>query len=90
MGNLNTGGVTLENFKRLALAITIIGALNWGVVGLFNYDVVSQFAGGYAKALARILYFAVGVSGLISLGLLFDHWKEDHSDSASVQKVEKA
>ncbi|MBD7985629.1 DUF378 domain-containing protein [Sporosarcina sp. Sa2YVA2] len=80
----------MENFKKLALAITIIGALNWGVVGLFNYDVVSQFAGGYAKMLARFLYFAVGLSGLISLGLLFDHWNEEHPNPTTAQKVEKA
>ena len=79
----------MENAKKIALAITIIGALNWGVVGLFKYDVVAQFAGGYAKALARLLYFTVGLSGLISLGLLFDHWKDDQTDYTPVQKVEK-
>ncbi|WOV86393.1 DUF378 domain-containing protein [Sporosarcina oncorhynchi] len=79
----------MENAKKIALAITIIGALNWGVVGLFNYDVVAQFAGGYAKALARLLYFVVGLSGLLSLGLLFDHWRDDQTDPAPIQKVEK-
>lgn len=79
----------MEKVKRLALAITIIGALNWGVVGLFSYDVVSQFAGGYAKALARFFFIAVGISGLISLSLLFEHWNGDESEKTSISAPEK-
>lgn len=62
--------------QRIALAITIIGALNWGVAGIFRFDVVAQMAGGSAEPLARFIYLLIGVSGLFNLGLLFDHWKE--------------
>ena len=62
--------------QKLALAITVIGALNWGVIGLFSFDVVAQFADGHAQPLARFFYIIVGVSGLITLGLLFDTLRE--------------
>lgn len=58
---------------KIALAITIIGALNWGVAGIFRFDVVAQMAGGSAEPLARFIYLVIGISGLINLGLLFDY-----------------
>ena len=61
---------------KIALALTIIGALNWGVAGLFRFDVVAQLAGGSAEPLARLIYIVIGVSGLFNLGLLFDHWRD--------------
>ena len=57
--------------QKLALAITIIGALNWGVIGLFSFDVVAQFADGHAQPLARFFYIIVGVSGLIITRIAF-------------------
>lgn len=59
--------------QKIALAITIIGALNWGVAGIFRFDVVAQMAGGTAEPLARFIYLIIGISGLINLGLLFDY-----------------
>ncbi|MFS0576566.1 DUF378 domain-containing protein [Sporosarcina sp. 179-K 3D1 HS] len=61
--------------QRLALALTIIGALNWGVAGLFRFDVVGQFGGGFSEPLSRFIYIAIGISGLVTLGLLFDQWR---------------
>ncbi|XUX07563.1 DUF378 domain-containing protein [Sporosarcina sp. UB5] len=75
--------------RKLALAITIIGALNWGVVGLFRFDVVAQFANGYAQPLARFFYSVVGVSGLISLGLLFDTWREENVEQVTLAEPEE-
>ncbi|MDN4609096.1 DUF378 domain-containing protein [Sporosarcina highlanderae] len=77
------------NVRKLALAITIIGALNWGVVGLFSFDVVAQFANGYGKPLARFFYVVVGVSGLTSLTILFDYLKERDENKAIVIEPEK-
>lgn len=62
--------------RKIALALTIIGALNWGVAGLFRYDVVAQLAGGFAEPLARLIYIVIGISGLINLGLLFGEWRD--------------
>lgn len=64
----------MDKVHRLALALTIIGALNWGVAGIFRFDVVAQLAGGATEPLARFIYLIIGISGLFTLGLLFDHW----------------
>jgi len=64
---------------KLALALTIIGALNWGVAGVFRFDVVAQFAGGATEPLARFIYLIIGVSGLFNLRLLFNQWR-DHDE----------
>ena len=62
----------LGTVHKIALALTIIGALNWGLVGLFRFDVVAELAGGFTEPLARLIYVLIGVSGLVNLGLLFD------------------
>jgi len=54
--------------QKIALAVTIIGALNWGVAGIFRFDVVAQMAGGTAEPMARFIYLVIGISGLINLG----------------------
>ena len=61
--------------QRIALALVIIGALNWGLAGLFRFDIVAELAGGSAEPLARFIYIIIGVSGLLSLGLLFEEWR---------------
>ncbi len=71
---------------RLALAITIIGALNWGVAGIFRFDVVAQMAGGSAEPLARFIYLLIGISGLFNLGLLFDHWRDRNDNRVPTPK----
>lgn len=56
---------------RLALVIVIIGALNWLLVGLFQYDLVAAIFGGTASFLSRTVYTIVGLAGLYSISLLF-------------------
>jgi len=58
-------------FDRIALALTIIGALNWGSIGLFKFDVVAWICGGQASVAARIIYVAVALAGIWCLSLLF-------------------
>lgn len=62
----------MQIIQRISLALVIIGALNWGLVGFFQFDVVAQLAGGSDQTLARLIYILIGISGLINLGLLFD------------------
>ncbi len=52
----------------IALALVIIGALNWLLVGLFNFNLVSTLFGNMS-VFSRIIYVLVGISGVISLGL---------------------
>ncbi|MDD3840035.1 MAG: DUF378 domain-containing protein [Clostridia bacterium] len=58
-------------FDRLALILVIIGALNWGLIGLFRFDLVASLFGGQASPLSRIIYFLVGIAGLYSIIFLF-------------------
>ena len=56
---------------RIALILVIIGALNWGSIGIFNFDIVGAIFGGQSTALARIIFTIVGIAGLWTIGLLF-------------------
>ena len=55
----------------LALNLSIIGSVNWGLVGLFKFDLVAWIFGGQAAAISRIIYAVVGLAGLWCLTLLF-------------------
>ncbi|EGQ24130.1 protein of hypothetical function DUF378 [Sporosarcina newyorkensis 2681] len=56
---------------RVALALVIIGALNWGLIGFFGFDLVATIFGGQNTILAKIIYAIVGLSGLAAIALLF-------------------
>ncbi len=56
---------------RISLILTIIGALNWGLIGLFKFDLVAWLFGGQDATLSRIIYTLVGVCGLWCISLLF-------------------
>ncbi len=66
--------------KRIALAFVIIGAINWGLVGLFSFDLVAAIFGGQNAALSRVIYTLVGISGLVSLAIFFDLMDVDIRD----------
>lgn len=54
----------------IALIIMIIGALNWGLVGIFQFDLVAAIF-GYASVVTRIIYTVVGIAGLWGIVMLF-------------------
>ncbi|MBP3656441.1 MAG: DUF378 domain-containing protein [Clostridia bacterium] len=56
---------------RLSLALVIIGAINWGLVGLFQFDLIAFLFGGQASLISRVLYTVVGAAGLWSISMLF-------------------
>ena len=56
---------------NIALVLVIIGALNWGSVGLFGVDVVAMLFGGQLSLMSRIIFSLVGIAGLWSITLLF-------------------
>lgn len=58
-------------FDKIALVLTIIGALNWGSVGLFSFDVVAWICGGSGALVARIIYTLVAIAGIWCVTLLF-------------------
>lgn len=61
----------MSAIQRTALVLTIIGAINWGLIGFFQFDLVAAIFGGQNAALSRIIYGLVGIAGLVNLGLLF-------------------
>ncbi len=61
----------MSGLQRIALLLTIIGAINWGLIGLFQFDLVAAIFGGQSSLISRIVYSLVGIAGLINLGLLF-------------------
>lgn len=56
---------------RVSLVLVIIGALNWGCVGLFRYDFVAALLGGSASAASRVVYTIVGLAGIWCITLFF-------------------
>lgn len=55
----------------LALILSVIGSINWGLVGIFKFDLVAWIFGGQAAIISRIIYTVVGLAGLWCLTLLF-------------------
>lgn len=56
---------------RISLILTIIGGINWLLVGLFQFDLVAFIGGGQAAMISRIIYTVVGVAALWCISLLF-------------------
>ncbi len=56
---------------RIALILTIVGALNWGSIGLFQFDIVAWICGGQTAILSRIIYTVVALAGIWCISLLF-------------------
>ncbi|MDD6307879.1 MAG: DUF378 domain-containing protein [Clostridia bacterium] len=54
-----------------ALVLVILGALNWGAIGLFGVDVIGTIFGGQAAVISRIIFAIVGLAGLWSITILF-------------------
>ena len=62
----------METIEKVALVFTIIGALNWGLIGLFDFNLVTTlFQEG--SFLTRLVYIIVGICGLINTVILFKH-----------------
>ncbi len=61
---------------RIALILTIIGALNWGSIGLFQFDLVAWIGGGQGGIVSRIVYTLVALAGIWCISLLFREREE--------------
>ncbi len=65
----------MQTLQKVALIFTIIGAINWGLIGIFDFNLVSAIF-GEASILSRIIYTIVGITGLINIGLLFTDYHD--------------
>ena len=61
----------MKVIDKIALVLIIIGAINWGLIGLFGFDLVATIF-GEMSVISRIIYDLVGLSGLWGIKLLFD------------------
>lgn len=67
---------------RIALILSIIGALNWGSIGLFGFDLVAFLFGSQTALLSRVVYTLVAIGGIWCISLLFREREEITTSSA--------
>lgn len=65
----------METLQKIALVFTIIGAINWGLIGLFDVDLVAMLFGEMSM-LSRIIYTIVGITGIINIGIFLYHFDD--------------
>lgn len=61
----------METLQKICLVFTIIGAIVWGLIGFFDFNLVTWIFGD--SIISRIIYIIVGICGLINIGILFNH-----------------
>ena len=66
--NVRNGGIDMDT---IALILSIIGCINWGLVGLFRFDLVAWLFGGQGSLFSRLVYTLVGLAGLWCVTFLF-------------------
>ena len=62
---------------KIMLTLAIIGALNWGCVGVFKFDVVAWLCGGQTSTLSRVIFTLVGLAGVWCISMLFRSREEE-------------
>jgi hypothetical protein len=62
----------METLQKTCLVITIIGAINWGLIGLLDFNLVDTLF-GMGSFLSKIIYILVGITGIINIGILLSH-----------------
>lgn len=66
----------METLQKICLALTILGAINWGFVGLFDINLVESIFGGKDSAFPNVIFALVALAGIINIGILvtpFEH-----------------
>lgn len=58
--------------QKISLVIVIIGALNWGLVGIFDFNLIAFIFDSISVVISRIIYALVGVAGVVCISCLFD------------------
>ena len=62
---------------KIMLTLAIIGALNWGCIGVFKFDVVAWLCGGQTSTLSRVIFTLVGLAGVWCITMLFRNREEE-------------
>jgi len=72
--NIRRKDGNMQIIQKLALVLIIIGAINWGLVGLFDFNLVDTLF-GVGSIISKIVYILVGISGIIDISLLFNDFE---------------
>lgn len=72
--NIDRKDEFMEGIQKICLVFTIIGALVWGLIGFFNFNLVEWIFG--ESIISRIIYIIVGICGIVNIGILFNHINE--------------
>ena len=64
----------MQTLQKVALVLIIIGAINWGLIGLFDFNLVETLF-GTDNVMTKIVYVLVGISGIIDISLLFNDYE---------------
>lgn len=63
----------METFQKITLIFTILGAINWALIGFFDFNLVEALF-TEASVIPNIVYAIIGICGLVNIGLLFTHF----------------
>ena len=66
----------METLQKIALIFTVIGAINWGLIGFFDFNLVTTLFKD-SSIIVKIIYDLVGICGLVNILLLFKHYTDD-------------
>ena len=61
----------MSALNKIALALLIVGGINWGLIGIFQFDLVAWLFGGQGSLFSRLVYTVVGLAGLWCVSFLF-------------------
>lgn len=62
----------METIQKVLLVLTIVGAINWGLVGLFDINLVSSLFGA-TTFMAKLIYTLIAIAGIVNIGILFNN-----------------
>lgn len=71
---------------KICLALSIIGCLNWGLVGLFEFDLVAWIFGGSTVLISKIIYVVIALAGIWCISLLFRDTRCDRCEDTKYEK----
>lgn len=67
----------MRTLEVIALVLTIIGAITWGLIGLFDFNIVALIFGGAESLFTKIIYILVGIAGILDFKLLIELFDEN-------------
>ena len=74
LGTTDKKGAFMNTLYKIALALGIVGCINWGLVGIFDFNLVETLFGA-DNVITKVIYVLVGISGIIDISLLFNDYE---------------